>query len=151
VRTPFRLGDVPDGLAPTYVRSVEDERDGRSGTVGLSEPARPQSQAAVYAAAPAGITVSVSASARDAKWNAEKAELTGSTTSAGHDAWYGTGRNPLSRGSDGSTLVVETEHCVVRLTAADRGEVSRADLDAIVEDMAIGDCADTDTWIAPLS
>ncbi len=151
VRTPFRLGALPPGLAATYVRAVEDQREDRSGTVGLSDPARPESQAAVYAGAPDGITVSVSASNRDAKWTAEKAELTGGTKSGGHNAWYDTGRNPLSRGSAGSTLVVETDHCVIRVTAADRGEVSRADLDALVKGMAIGDCADTDTWIAPLS
>jgi hypothetical protein len=151
VRTPFRLGTVPAGLAATYVRSVEDERDGRGGTVGLSEPTRPESQAAVYAAAPAGITVSVAASGRDEKWAAEKATLTGRTTAGGHDAWYDTGRNPLSRGSTGGVLVVETDHCVIRLTAADRDQVSRADLEAMVADMAIGDCADLDTWIAPLS
>jgi hypothetical protein len=151
VRTPFRLGALPAGLAPTYVRSVEDERDGRGGTVGLSAPGRRESQAAVYDAAPAGVTVTVSAARRDAKWTAEKATLTGSTKAGGHHAWYDTGRNPLSRGSTGSTLVVETDHCVIRLTAADRAEVTRADLDAMVADMAIGDCADLDTWIAPLS
>lgn len=151
VRIPFRLGALPAGLAATYVRAVEDARDGRGGTVGLSEPDRPESQAAVYAATPAGITVSVSASARDDKWNAEKATLAGDTTAVGHNAWYDTGRNPLSRGTTGSVLVVETDQCVIRLTAADRGQVSRRDLDQMVAGLAIGDCADTDTWIAPLS
>jgi hypothetical protein len=151
VRTPFRLGTLPAGLAPTYVRSVEDERDGQGGTVGLSAPDRRESPAAVYNAAPAGVTVSVSAARRDAKWTAERATLTGSTKAGGHDAWYDTGRNPLSRDSTGSTLVVQTDHCVIRLTAANRAEVTRAELGAMVSDMAIGDCADLDTWIPPLN
>ena len=151
LRTPFRLGAVPAGLAASYVRSVEEERDGRSGTVGLSEPGRTGSQAAVYDAAPPGIAILVSASARDAKWTAEKARLTGRTEAGGHDAWYDTGHTQLSQGSAGSTLVVETDRCVIRLTTADRAKITRAALVAVVADMAIGDCADLDTWIAPLS
>ena len=67
------------------------------------------------------------------------------------DAWYDTGRNEPTRDAQGSTLTVETDRCVIRLTASERADVTRADLEALVADMAIGDCADLDTWIAPLS
>jgi hypothetical protein len=150
VRTPFRVGTLPSGLTATYVRAVEDERDGRSGTVGLSTAGRQSSTGAIYLAAPNGITVSVSASLRDDDWTAEKKKLTGKVKAGRYDGWYVTGRNPLSRGATGGTLIVETETCVVRLSAADRDKVTRDDLVKVVADMAIGDCGDPDTWIAPL-
>lgn len=151
VRTPFGIGALPSGLAVTYVRAVEDERDGRSGTVGLSTAGRQSSTAATYLAAPNGITVSVSASRRDDDWTAEKRKLDNSIRAGEYDGWFTTGRNPLSRGATGGTLIVETATCVVRLSAADRDKVTRDDLVKVVADMAIGDCGDPDTWIAPLS
>lgn len=151
VRTPFRIGQVPTGLAATYVRAVEDERDGRSGTVGLSTASRQASSAATYRSAPNGVTVSVSASRADDAWDAEKVKLTGRVKVGAYQGWYTTGRNPLSRGATGGTLIVETATCVVRLSAADRNKITRDDLELIVRGMAIGDCGDPDTWIAPLS
>lgn len=151
LRTPFRLGALPDGLAATYVRSVEGAADGRGGTVGLSPPGRPASGAAVYDAAPPGVTVTVSATAPDRTWAAEKRGLTGRVTVAGHTGWYATGDNPISPDGAGSALVVETGACVLRLHTADRAVTGPADLERLVADMTVGDCADPDTWIAPLS
>jgi hypothetical protein len=149
LRTPFRLGATPNGLAVTYVRS--DEQDGnRGGTIGLSDPRRKASSAAVYEGAPYGVTVSISAIAPDAKWAAEKATLGGGAKVGGYPAWYSEGKNMLSPEGNGSVLAVETEQCVLRLRTADRKAISRAELNHTVEDMAIGDCSDPDTWITPL-
>ena len=149
LRTPFRLGALPNGLAVTYVRSNEQD-DGRGGTVGLSDPRRKASSAAIYNGAPYGVTVSISAFAPDSEWAAERAGLGRSTRVNGYPAWYSEGRNMLSPEGNGSVLVVETEHCVVRLRTADRAKISRAELNQTVKDMAIGDCSDPDTWITPL-
>jgi hypothetical protein len=152
LRTPFRLGtDLPDGLITTYVRSEEDQAARRSGTVGLSRPGRKSSRAAVYAGSPRGMRVSVFASAPDPAWAQEKAAMTGRFTAVGHPAWYVTGTNPLSAPGAGGRLVVETEHCVLSLLTADRQKTGRDDLERIVQGMAIGDCGDPNTWIAPLS
>ena len=149
LRTPFRLGALPNGLAATYVRSAE-EADGRGGTVGLSDPRRKASSAAVYEGAPYGVTVSISAFAPDSKWAAQRATLGRSTRVNGYTAWYSEGKNMLSPEGNGSVLVLETEHCVVMLRTADREKISRAELNHTVEEMTIGDCGDPDTWITPL-
>ena len=39
LRTPFRLGALPNGLAVTYVRSVRGEATAAAASVGLSDPA----------------------------------------------------------------------------------------------------------------
>jgi hypothetical protein len=149
LRAPFRLGGVPNGLSVTYVWS-DEEGAGRRGTVGLSDPRRKASSAAVYDGVPYGVTVSVSAAAPDAEWTAEKPTLTGATRIGGHTAWYSEGRNMLSPEGNGSVLVVETEHCVVRIRTADRRAITRAELTKMVQDMTIGDCGEPDTWITPL-
>ena len=151
LRTPFRLGTPPDGLAVTYVRSDEDGAD-RGGMAGLSDPRRKASSAAIYDGAPYGVTVSIVASPRDAEWNAEKSTLSGRrSTVAGHPAWYSEGKNMLSPEGNGSALVVETDGCVLKLRTADRTAISRAELNRTVEEMTIGDCADPGTWITPLA
>ena len=149
VRTPFRLGSVPNGLAVTYVRAIEEGENG-GGMVGLSDPRRKASSAAVYNGAPYGATVSLSAAAPDREWAAEKPTLSGRGTVAGHPAWYTEGRNMLSPQGNGSTLVVDTGQCVVRLRTADREAVTRTELNRTVEDLTIGDCREPDTWITPL-
>jgi hypothetical protein len=149
VRTPFRLGGLPNGLAVTYVRASE-EGAGRGGMVGLSDPRRKASSAAVYDGAPYGATVSIFAESPDADWAAEKRTLTGRRTVAGHPAWYAEGRNMLSPEGNGSALTVDTGHCVIRLRTADRRAISRAELDRTVEEMPIGDCGNPGTWITPL-
>lgn len=151
LRTPFRLGALPDGLAASFVWSVEDAAAGRSGTVGLSAPGRAASRTAVYEAAPAGTAVSISAAAPDRRWAAERARLTGKVTVAGHIGFYTTGKNPLSPDGAGSSLVVDTGHCVLRLHTADRRATGPADLERLVADLTIGDCGDTESWITPLS
>jgi hypothetical protein len=133
------------------VRADEDEAAGRSGTVGLSAPRRAASRTAVYDTAPAGITVTVSAAAPDDEWAAERAGLTGKVTVAGHTGFYTTGRNPLSPDGEGSSLIVDTGHCVLRLHTADRARIGPADLERLVADMTIGDCGNPETWITPLS
>jgi hypothetical protein len=149
VRTPFRLGTVPDGLAVTYVRAIEGGEDS-GGMVGLSDPRRKASSAAVYDGAPYGTIVSLSAAVPDDEWAAEKATLSGRGTVAGHPAWYTEGRNMLSPQGNGSTLTVDTGRCVVRLRTADRSAVTRAELTRTVEELTIGDCREPDTWITPL-
>jgi hypothetical protein len=151
LRAPFRLGTPPDGLAVTYVRSDEEGAD-RGGMAGLSDPRRKASSAAIYDGAPYGVTVAIAASPRDAEWNAEKPSLSGRrSTVAGHPAWYSEGKNMLSPEGNGSTLVVETDSCVLRLRTADRTAINRAELNRVVEQMTIGDCGDPDTWITPLA
>jgi hypothetical protein len=149
VRTPFRLGVLPNGLSVTYVRAGE-QGEGRGGMVGLSDPRRKASSAAVYDGAPYGATVSIFAESPDADWASEKRTLTGRRTVAGHPAWYTEGRNMLSPEGNGSALTVDTGHCVIRLRTADRRAINRAELERTVADMTIGDCGNPDTWITPL-
>jgi hypothetical protein len=149
VRAPFRLGPLPNGLSVTYVRAAE-QGERRGGMVGLSDPRRKASSAAVYDGAPYGVSLSIFAESPDAEWAAEKRTLTGRRTVAGHPAWYAEGRNMLSQEGNGSALTVDTGHCVIRLRTADRRSISRAELDRTVEDLTIGDCRDPDTWITPL-
>jgi hypothetical protein len=149
IRTPFRLGSVPDNLAVTYVRAIE-QGDDSGGMVGLSDPRRKASAAAVYNGAPYGAEVSLSAAAPDDDWAAEKPTLSGRGTVAGHPAWYAEGRNMLSPQGNGSTLTVDTGPCVVKLRTADRSAVTRAELARTVEELTIGDCREPDTWITPL-
>lgn len=148
--TPFRIGTMPNGLAVTYVQSSE-EKNGSSGAIGLSDPRRKASAAAVYDGSAYGVTVSIDASVPNPAWTAERSQLSGKTKVGGHDAWYLEGKNPLSSDGMGSSLFVETKHCVVRIRTADRAAISRTELNRTVAAMAIGDCGDPDTWITPLA
>ncbi|MET8153031.1 hypothetical protein ACIBSW_30835 [Actinoplanes sp. NPDC049668] len=138
LRMPLRLGaGLPAGLQLTYVRSPDQRIDRRPSAIGLSAAARRPAGAGVYAAAPHGLDVTVLTAPRDAGWDARRAALTGATSSAGLRAWYEEGRR----------LTVQAERCVVTIEAA----LPRAELDRLVERMTIGDCADPDSWIPPLS
>lgn len=149
LRTPFRMGGGPGGLAVTYVRS-DEVSDARGGAIGLSDPRRKSSAAAVYTGAPYGVSLAVTATVADAAWAKERATLSGSARVAGHPAWYSEGRSMLSPDGRGSTLIVETGPCVLRLRTADRQEIPRDQLTRTVEEMTVGDCDDPDTWITPL-
>jgi hypothetical protein len=149
LRTPFRVGETPDDLAVTYVRSDEVTGE-KGGAIGLSDPRRKPSSAAVYTGAPYGVAVAVTATVPDDDWATERRTLSDEDTVAGHPAWYTEGRNMLSPEGKGSTLIVETGPCVLRLRAADRKAVTRAELVRTVEEMTVGDCDVPDTWLTPL-
>jgi hypothetical protein len=138
LRSPLRLGArLPAGLQLTYVRSPEQQIDRQPSVLGLSAPTRRSSGAGVYAQAPQGLDLTVLIAPRDAGWDKRRAALTGATKSAGLDAWY----------ERGTRLTVQAERCVVTIESA----LPRAELDPLVEQMTIGDCADPDSWIPPLS
>jgi len=138
LRLPLRLGPaLPKGLQLTYVRSPDHRIDRRQAAVGFSAPARKPSGAAIYTGLPPDLDVAVLTGARDAKWTQTRATLTGETKVAGLPAWY----------EPGARLVVEAERCVVTVESA----LSRTELDRLVENLTIGDCADPDSWIPPLS
>lgn len=138
LRMPLRLGaHLPDGLQLTYVRSPDQQIDRRPSALGLSAPTRMPSGAGVYAQVPPGLDLTVLIAPRDDAWDKRRAALTGATKSAGLDAWYDAGKR----------LTVEAERCVVTIETA----LPRAELDRLVEQMTIGDCADPDSWIPPLS
>jgi hypothetical protein len=136
LRAPFRLGWTPPGLKLTYISSVDNAGSPGSATVGLSAAGRPPSTAASYPGVPKNVDLSISAAAPGKTWAAEKAGLSGRTTVAGRQAW-------LAR----RDLVVDADECVLRLhTAVER---PRADLERMIKEMLIGDCAQTDGWTPP--
>ncbi|MFI7544244.1 hypothetical protein [Actinoplanes sp. NPDC049599] len=138
LRLPLRLGrTLPKGLELTYVRSPDQRIDRRQAAVGFSAPARRPSAAAVYTGLPPELDVAVLTGARDAAWTRTRGTLTGQTRIAGLPAWY----------EPGTRLIVEAERCVVTVRSA----LPRADLTGLVENLTIGDCADPDSWIPPLS
>ncbi|MEU7908221.1 hypothetical protein [Actinoplanes sp. NPDC049118] len=138
LRMPVRLGaGLPAGLQLTYVRSPDHQIDRRPSAIGLSAPTRRPTGAGVYAQVPQGLDLTVLIAPRDAEWDRRRATLTGATRSGGLEAWYDEGRR----------LTVQAERCVVTIEAT----LPRAELDRLVEQMTIGDCADPDSWIPPLS
>jgi hypothetical protein len=138
LRLPLRLGlALPKGLQLTYVRSPDHRIDQRQAAVGFSTAARRPSGAAVYTGLPRDLDIAVLTGARDDSWAATRKALTGQTVVAGLPAWYAPGKR----------LTVEADRCVVTVESA----LPRADLDNLVKDMTIGDCADPDSWIPPLS
>jgi hypothetical protein len=138
LRLPLRFGAaLPKGLQLTYVRSPDHRIDRRQAAVGFSAAARRPSGAAVYAGLPPELDVALLTGARDAKWEQTRGTLTGQTTVADLPAWY----------EPGKRLTVEAERCVVTVESA----LPRADLDRLVENLTIGDCADPESWIPPLS
>jgi hypothetical protein len=138
LRLPVRLGpEPPKGLQLTYVRSPDQRIDRRRAALGFSAADRQPSGAAVYSALPPQLDVALLAGARDAAWTRTRARLTGETRVAGLPAWY----------EPGKRLTVEAERCVVTVESA----LPRAELTGLVEQLTIGDCADPDSWIPPLS
>jgi hypothetical protein len=138
LRMPLRLGlALPKGLELTYVRSPDHRIDQRQAAVGFSTAARRPSGAAVYTALPPGLDVALLAGARDAAWAQTRGTLTGATRVAGLPAWY----------EPGKRLTVESERCIVTVES----HLPRADLNTLIEQLTIGDCADPDSWIPPLS
>ncbi|GAA3917824.1 hypothetical protein [Actinoplanes auranticolor] len=138
LRLPLRLGvALPKGLQLTYVRSPDHRIDRGQAAAGFSTVSRAPSGAAVYTGLPGGLEVAVLTEARDAAWADKRATLTGRTQVGKLPAWY----EPRGR------LIVEAEHCVVTVESL----FPRPELDRMIEDLTIGDCADPDSWIPPLS
>ncbi|GAA3342646.1 hypothetical protein GCM10020358_38370 [Amorphoplanes nipponensis] len=138
LRLPLRLGIAPpESLRLTYVRSPDHRIDRRPAAVGFSTGSRAPSGAAVYPGPPGGLSVALLTAARDASWPGRRATLTGKTEIAKLPAWY----EPNGR------LTVETEHCIVTVES----HLPRKELDALIENLVIGDCADPESWIPPLS
>jgi hypothetical protein len=147
LRAPFRLGPLPAGLTPTYLRSAAVESGRSLATVGLSAADRRPSDAAVYDAPPPGTAVSITAAVPNRNGPKKPPEF----TVAGHDAWYTTGANTLNAAGAGARLTVAAQGCTLTVDATDREHTPRAALQRIVEGMTIGDCDQPDTWISPLS
>jgi hypothetical protein len=138
LRLPLRLGvALPKGLQLTYVRSPDHRIDRGQAAVGFSTVSRAPSGAAVYTGLPGGLEVAVLTAARDAAWADRREKLTGRTQVGKLPAWY----EPRGR------LIVEAEHCVVTVESL----LPRPELDKMIEDLTIGDCADPNSWIPPLS
>ncbi|WP_433720079.1 hypothetical protein ACQP2Y_34345 [Actinoplanes sp. CA-051413] len=138
LRLPLRLGvRMPKGLELTYLRSPDHRIDRGETAVGFSTGSRAPSGAAVYNGLPGGLEVAVLTAARDANWERKRAALTGRTQVGKLPAWY----EPRGR------LIVEAEHCVVTVESL----FPRRELDALIGELTIGDCADPDSWIPPLS
>jgi hypothetical protein len=138
LRLPLRLGPaLPKGLELTYVRSPDHRIDQRQAAVGFSAATRRPSGAAVYTGLPQDLDIAVLTDARDDAWATARKTLTGQTEVAGLPAWY----------EPGKRLTVEADRCVVTVESA----LPRTDLDNLIKDMTIGDCADPDSWIPPLS
>ncbi len=137
LRLPVRLdAGPPKGLQLTYVRSPDQRIDRRQAALGFSTAARRASGAAVYPGLPPGLEIAILTGARDAAWAQARRKLTGPTRVAGLPAWH----------EPGARLTVEAERCVVTVESA----LPRADLDALIENLTIGDCADPESWIPPL-
>lgn len=147
LRAPFRLGPLPAGLTPTYLRSAAVETGRSLATLGLSAATRRPSDAAVYDAPPPGTVVSITAAVPGPDDPRKPADF----TVAGHDAWYTTGANALNADGAGGKLTVAAAGCTLTVEAANREQTPRAALQRIVEGMTIGDCDQPDTWISPLS
>jgi hypothetical protein len=147
LRAPFRLGPLPAGLTPTYLRSAAVETGRSLATVGLSAANRRPSDAAVYDAPPPGTAVSITAAVPGPDDPRKPADF----TVAGHDAWYTTGANALNAEGAGGKLTVAAAGCTLTVEAANREHTPRAALQRIVEGLTIGDCDQPDTWISPLS
>jgi len=138
LRLPVHFGPaLPADLRLTYVRWPDQRVDRRPAALGFSSAARKPSGAAVYPGLPPELDVAVLAGARDAAWTKTRPTLTGATRVAGLPAWY----------SPGARLTVEAERCIVTVESAR----PRAELDALIENLTIGDCADPESWIPPLS
>lgn len=138
LRLPLRFGSaLPKGLQLTYVRSPDHRIDRRQAAVGFSAASRRPSGAALYTGLPPELDVALLTAARDADWEKTRGTLTGETKVAGLTAWY----------EPGKRLTVEAERCIVTVESA----LPRADLDRLVENLTIGDCADPESWIPPLS
>jgi hypothetical protein len=138
LRLPLRLGiALPERLTLTYIRSPDHKIDRRQAVAGFSTGSRAPSGAAVYTEPPGGLSIAVLTAPRDAAWIRKRATLTGRTQVAKLPAWY----EPNGR------LTVEAEHCVVTVDS----RLPRAEVDALVQDLIIGDCADPQSWIPPLS
>lgn len=138
LRLPIRFGPaLPADLRLTYVRWPDQRIDRRAAALGFSSADRKPSGAAVYPGLPPELDVAVLAGARDAAWRKTRTKLTGATRVAGLPAWY----------SPGARLTVEAERCVVTVESAR----PRADLEALIENLTVGDCADPESWIPPLS
>jgi len=138
LRLPVHFGPgLPADLRLAYVRWPDHRVDRRPAELGFSTTAREPSGAAVYAGLPPGLDVAVLAGARDAAWAKTRLTLTGPTKVAGLPAWY----------SPGARLTVEAERCVITVESAR----PRAELDTLIENLTIGDCADPESWIPPLS
>jgi len=136
LRAPFRLGWMPAGLSMTFVAASENAGSASSATVGLSAAGRKPSTAASYAGVPKNLDLSISATAPDKRWSQEKAQLSGATTIAGRPAWL-----------DGNDLVVQERQCVLRVHTS--GKRPRAELERLVKEVRVGDCAEPDSWTAP--
>jgi hypothetical protein len=138
LRLPLRLGvALPERLTLTYIRSPDHRIDQRPAVAGFSTGSRAPSGAAVYTEPPDGLSIAVLTGPRNAAWIRKRATLTGKTTVAKLPAWY----EPSGR------LTVEAEHCVVTVAS----HLARPEVDALVGDLIIGDCADPESWIPPLS
>lgn len=138
LRLPVRFGPaLPADLRLTFVRWPDQRLDRRPAALGLSTADRRPSGAAVYPGLPPELDVAVLAGPRDAAWAKTRPTLTGATEVAGLPAWY----------SPGTRLTVEAERCVITVESAR----PRAELDALLANLTIGDCADPESWIPPLS
>ena len=138
LRLPLRLGvALPESLTLTYIRSPDHRIDRRPAVAGFSTGSRAPSGAAVYPEPPDGLSIAVLTGPRDAAWLRKRATLAGKTRVGKLPAWY----------EANGRLTVEAEHCVVTVES----HLSRAEVDALVGDLIIGDCADPESWIPPLS
>jgi hypothetical protein len=138
LRLPLRLGvALPERLTLTYIRSPDHRIDQRQAVAGFSTGSRAPSGAAVYTELPGGLSIAVLTAPRNAAWLRKRATLTGRTQVAKLPAWY----EPDGR------LTVEAERCVVTVES----HLPRAEVDALVGDLIIGDCGDPESWIPPLS
>ncbi|WP_148308117.1 hypothetical protein [Actinoplanes friuliensis] len=138
LRLPLSLGaGLPAGLDLTYVRATDQQLDRQPPTLGLSRATREPSGAGLYARPPGGLDVIITTEPRNGDWDKRRPALTGPTTAGGLQAWY----------EQGKRLTVEAERCVVTIESA----LTRAELEKLVDRMTIGDCADPESWIPPLS
>lgn len=138
LRLPIHLGGaIPADLRLSYVRAPDHRVDLGPAALGFGAAARKPSGAAVYPALPPELDIAILAGPRDAAWAKTRPALTGQTQVAGRPAWY----------TPGARLIVEAERCIVTVESAR----PRAELEALIQNLTIGDCADPESWIPPLS
>jgi hypothetical protein len=125
-RTPYRIGWIPGGRAPSHVRYEMG-----AATIEFG----PRRELKVQALP-----------STDPDWKTIQPGLPEPTTIGSATVWRMDQPNGMFTGENGSNIAMRYWDCLIYVTVADRTEIPFAEVTRMLESMTVTSCADQDNW-----